>query len=50
MKLFVRQRENLLSTMDCVLLALANDVDATMVTFDSELLDHGGVAPEAVTE
>jgi putative PIN family toxin of toxin-antitoxin system len=40
------QRDNLLYTMDCVLLALANDVDATLATFDGELLDHGGVAPE----
>lgn len=40
------QRDNLLYTMDCVLLALANDVDATLTTFDGELLDHGGVAPE----
>ncbi|WP_233512061.1 hypothetical protein [Haloferax sp. Atlit-12N] len=40
------QRDNLLYTIDCVLLALANDVDATMVTFDGELLDHGAVAPE----
>jgi predicted nucleic acid-binding protein len=40
-----RQQETLLSTMDCVLLALADDVDAALTTFDSELLDHGGVAP-----
>jgi putative PIN family toxin of toxin-antitoxin system len=40
------QQDNLLYTMDCVLLALANDIDAAMVTFDGELLDHGGVAPE----
>lgn len=44
------QRDNLLYTMDCVLLALANDIDATMVTFDRELLDHGGVAPEELIE
>ncbi|MFC7130167.1 type II toxin-antitoxin system VapC family toxin [Haloferax chudinovii] len=40
------QRDNLLYTIDCVLPALANDVDATMVTFDGELLDHGAVAPK----
>ena len=40
------QRDNLLYTMDCVLLALANNIDATMVTFDEELRDHCGVAPE----
>jgi len=44
-----RQRESLLYTMDCVLLALAEDVNATFVTFDSELLDNGGVAPADVT-
>ena len=44
------QRDTLLYTMDCVLLALANDVDATLVTFDGELLDHGGIAPEDLIE
>lgn len=44
------QRDNLLYTIDCVLLALANDVDATMVTFDGELLDHGGVAPKELID
>ncbi|WP_330631233.1 type II toxin-antitoxin system VapC family toxin [Halocatena halophila] len=44
------QRDNLLYAMDCILLALADDVDATLVTFDGELLDHGGVAPETVLE
>jgi predicted nucleic acid-binding protein len=39
------QRESLLYTMDCVLLALAEDVDATFVTFDGELLDNGAVSP-----
>jgi putative PIN family toxin of toxin-antitoxin system len=44
------QQDNLLYTMDCVLLALANDVNATMVTFDGELLDHGGIAPEELID
>jgi predicted nucleic acid-binding protein len=39
------QRETLLYTVDCVLLALANDVEATFVTFDKELLDNGAVSP-----
>lgn len=43
---YERQRETLLYTMDCILLALADDIGATLVTFDGELLDHGGVAPE----
>lgn len=42
---YKRQRETVLYTMDCVLLALSNDVDSTFVTFDSELLEHGGVEP-----
>jgi predicted nucleic acid-binding protein len=46
---YQRQRESLLYTMDCVLLELAEDVNATFVTFDSELLDNGGVAPSDVT-
>lgn len=47
---YQHQRDSLLYTMDCVLLALADDVDATFVTFDGELLDHGGVAPSDVME
>jgi predicted nucleic acid-binding protein len=43
------QQDNLLYTIDCVFLALANDIDATMVTFDGEFLDHGGVGPEELT-
>ncbi|WP_436910411.1 type II toxin-antitoxin system VapC family toxin [Halosimplex marinum] len=39
------QRESLLYTVDCVLLALAEDIDATLVTFDGELLDSGAVSP-----
>ena len=35
----------LLYTLDCVLLALADDIDATLTTFDGELLDNGAVAP-----
>jgi predicted nucleic acid-binding protein len=50
MTAYQRQRELLLYTMDCVLLALADDVDATLVTFDGELLDHGGVAPSDAME
>jgi hypothetical protein len=49
-QVFSSNRYNLLYTMDCVLLALADDVDATMVTFDGELLDHGGVAPGELIE
>lgn len=39
------QQDTLLYTLDCILLALAEDVDATLVTFDGELLEHGAVQP-----
>lgn len=44
------QRDNLLYTTDCLLLALAKDIDATLVTFDAELLEHGAVAPGELIE
>jgi predicted nucleic acid-binding protein len=42
--------KTLLYTLDCVLLALADDVDATMVSFDRELLDNGAVSPSAALD
>ena len=39
------QKDTLLYTLDCVLLALAEDLEATLVTFDKELLDNGAVPP-----
>lgn len=39
------QQDTLLYTLDCVLLALADDLDATLATFDGELLDTGAVEP-----
>jgi predicted nucleic acid-binding protein len=39
------QQETLLYTLDCVLLALAEDIDATLVTFDGELLENGPTSP-----
>jgi len=44
------QRETLLYTTDCVLLSLAEDVGAKLVTFDAELLDSGAVSPSALLE
>ena len=44
------QQDTLLYTLDCVLLALADDVDATLVTFDGELLEHGAVQPTELLE
>lgn len=43
-----RQRETLLYPMDALILATAASVDATLVSFDSELQEHGAVAPEHV--
>ena len=47
---YERQRDTLLYTLDCVLLALADDVDATMVSFDGELLDNGAISPSDVLD
>ncbi|MBP1987444.1 type II toxin-antitoxin system VapC family toxin [Halolamina salifodinae] len=44
------QQDTLLYTLDCILLALAEDVDATLVTFDGELLEHGAVQPTELME
>ncbi|GAB3682968.1 hypothetical protein GCM10028857_09710 [Salinarchaeum chitinilyticum] len=40
----------MLYTIDCLLLALAEDIDATLVTFDTELLEHGAVEPNELIE
>lgn len=42
---YTLQQDTLLYTLDCVLLALAEDVNATLTTFDGELLDNGAVEP-----
>ena len=42
------QKETVLYTLDCLLLALSNDVDATMVSFDADLCQHGAVSPEGL--
>ena len=47
---YERQRDTLLYTLDCVLLALADDVDAAMVSFDGELLDNGAISPSDVLD
>jgi predicted nucleic acid-binding protein len=43
------QSETLLYPMDALVLTVADAVGATLVTFDSELLDHGAVSPDSVT-
>jgi predicted nucleic acid-binding protein len=42
------QSETLLYPMDAMILAAADAINATLVTFDGELLDHGAEHPEAV--
>lgn len=42
------QQETLLYPIDCLLLSLADGIDAELVTFDAELQDAGALAPEAV--
>ena len=44
------QQNTLLYTLDCVLLALAEDIDATLVTFDGELLENGAISPTELME
>lgn len=44
------QEETLLYTLDCVLLSLADDVDAVLITFDEELLDNGATRPSELIE
>lgn len=44
------QRDTLLYTTDCLLLALAEDIGATLATFDAELLEHGAVEPDELIE
>ena len=42
------QSETLLYPMDALILAAAEAIDATLVSFDTELLDHGAVHSEVV--
>lgn len=42
------QTETYLYPMDALVLVAAEAVDATLVTFDAELLDHGAVSPENI--
>lgn len=42
------QSETLLYPMDALLIAAADAVDATLITFDSELLEHGAKRPQDV--
>lgn len=42
------QSERLLYPMDALVLAAANAIDATLVSFDAELVDHGAMLPEDV--
>lgn len=42
------QRETLLYPMDALILVAAEAIDASLITFDGELLDNGGVLPSEV--
>lgn len=44
------QEETLLYPMDCLVPACANGQNATLTTFDSELLDAGAVPPSELLE
>ncbi|MFC7323258.1 type II toxin-antitoxin system VapC family toxin [Halorubrum rutilum] len=44
------QRDTLLYPMDAMILACAEGANATLVSFDSELQEHGAVAPSEVPE
>ena len=43
------QRETLLYPMDALILAAAKAADATLVSFDAELREHGAKSPAAVS-
>jgi predicted nucleic acid-binding protein len=43
-----RQRDALLYPLDAIVLAAAESVECPLVSFDSELLDHGAVEPAAL--
>ena len=42
------QTETLLYPLDCLVLAIARDQNATLVTFDAELIEAGASGPESV--
>lgn len=44
------QAETLMYAMDAIVLAQALSVDAEVVTFDKEVLENAGLAPESVIE
>lgn len=42
------QEETLLYPMDAIVLAAANAIDATLVSFDGELREHGAKQPQEI--
>jgi len=42
------QSESLLYPMDALVLSAAEAIDATLVSFDSELCDHGARPPDDI--
>lgn len=50
LRAYTAQQDTLLYPVDCMLLSLADDIGASLVTFDTELTDAGAVTPaEALT-
>jgi len=45
-----RQRDALLYPLDAIVLAAADSVDCPLVSFDSELLDHGAIEPATLLD
>lgn len=42
------QSETLLYPMDALILASSESVDCPLVSFDTELINHGAIEPEAL--
>lgn len=42
------QKDTLLYPLDCIFHHISDDKGMPLVTFDSELLDHGGTSPETL--
>lgn len=44
------QRETLLYPLDCLTYAAAEDAEAELVTFDTEMLDNGAISPSEILD
>lgn len=50
LKSYTVQERTLLYPMDCTILTTAEETDGVLVTFDSELLEHGAISPEELLD